>query len=91
MKKSYNNGIVFLKLIFLFIEIGRGLSIWDIYLYVKGNIENNDMGDIVCDSYYNYMSDVEFFKELGVKVLFCILLFNLFEKSFIWNNFIDLF
>lgn len=49
------------------------------------------MGDIVCDSYYNYMSDVEFFKELGVKVLFCILLFNLFEKSFICYNFIDLF
>lgn len=91
MKKNHNNGTVSSKLTFLSIETGRGPSIWDTYSHVKGNIENNDTGDIACDSYHNYMRDVELLKELGVKASFCISLFNLFEKSFTWNNLTDLF
>lgn len=70
MKKSHNNGTVSSKLTFLSIETGRGPSIWDTYSHVKGNIENNDTGDIACDSYHNYMRDVELLKELGVKASF---------------------
>lgn len=93
MKKSHNKGIKLLSLQNwpFSIDIGRGPSIWDTYSHVKGNIENNDTGDIACDSYHNYMSDVELLKELGVKASFCISLFNLFEKSFTWNNLTDLF
>lgn len=91
MKKNHNNGTVSSKLTFLSIETGRGPSIWDTYSHVKGNIENNDTGDIACDSYHNYMRDVELLKELGVKASFCISLFNLIEKSFTWNNLTDLF
>lgn len=74
MKKSNNKEIVSLKLTFFSIETGRGPSIWDTYSHVKGNIENNDTGDVACDSYHNYMKDIELLKELGVKTSFCYLI-----------------
>jgi beta-glucosidase/6-phospho-beta-glucosidase/beta-galactosidase len=45
---------------------GRGPSIWDTFSHVKGNTENDDTGDVACDSYHNYQQDVELLKGLGV-------------------------
>ncbi|XP_061162615.1 uncharacterized protein LOC133171833 [Saccostrea echinata] len=47
-------------------EDGRGPSIWDTFSHIKGKIENNDTGDVACDSYHNFQQDVELLKELGV-------------------------
>ena len=53
---------------FFSFETGRGPSIWDTFSHVKGNIENDDTGDVACDSYHNYHQDIELLKELGVRV-----------------------
>lgn len=47
-------------------EDGRGLSIWDVYSHVKGNIVNGDTGDIACDHYHLFRNDIRLMKELGI-------------------------
>ncbi|XP_061162617.1 lactase/phlorizin hydrolase-like, partial [Saccostrea echinata] len=47
-------------------EDGRGPSIWDTFSHLPGRTLNGDTGDITCDSYHNYLRDVEMLKELGV-------------------------
>lgn len=47
-------------------EDGKGFSIWDIFSYIEGKIYNNDIGDVVCDSYYKIEEDVLFLKNFGV-------------------------
>lgn len=47
-------------------EDGKGFSVWDMFCYVGGKIYNNDMGDVVCDSYYKIEEDVFFLKDFGV-------------------------
>lgn len=46
--------------------VGKGKSNWDVFFKEFGYIVNNDNGNIVCDSYYNYRIDVEFLKNLKV-------------------------
>ncbi|WNS40735.1 GH1 family beta-glucosidase [Paenibacillus sp. MMS20-IR301] len=48
-------------------EGGRGLSIWDTYTRVPGNIRNGDNGDTACDSYHRYEEDIACMKELGLR------------------------
>lgn len=48
-------------------EDGRGLSIWDTFTRVPGNIHNGDNGDIACDSYHRYEEDIALMKELGIQ------------------------
>ncbi len=47
-------------------EDGRGPSIWDVFSHKKGNIVNDDTGDVACDHYHLYKSDVRLMKELGI-------------------------
>ncbi|RKO89365.1 beta-glucosidase 1A [Blyttiomyces helicus] len=47
-------------------EDGKGKSIWDTYAQTPGNIGHNDTGDVACDHYHRYKSDVQLFKNLGV-------------------------
>ncbi|RAK07880.1 broad-specificity cellobiase [Halanaerobium saccharolyticum] len=47
-------------------EDGKGESIWDRFTHQKGNIVNNDTGDVACDHYHRYQEDVELMKELGL-------------------------
>ena len=47
-------------------EDGRGESIWDRFTHQKGNIANNDTGDIACDHYHRYREDVELMKKIGL-------------------------
>ena len=39
-------------------EDGRGLSIWDAFSRIPGNIRNNDIPDPACDSYKKWKEDV---------------------------------
>lgn len=53
---------------------GKGKSNWDVFSQEPGHIVNNDNGNIACDSYHNYRTDVELLKNLKVWVLIHILL-----------------
>ena len=39
-------------------EDGKGLSIWDTYAHVPGNIRNDDNGDVANNHYHRYKEDV---------------------------------
>ncbi|NXT55352.1 LPH hydrolase, partial [Pluvianellus socialis] len=45
---------------------GKGPSIWDSFTHVPGNINNNDTGDIACDSYHKVEEDIYMLRALGV-------------------------
>jgi beta-glucosidase len=45
-------------------EDGRGVSIWDTYSKIPGNIKNNDNGDVACDMYHRYKEDVQLMKSI---------------------------
>ncbi|MFW6268503.1 MAG: GH1 family beta-glucosidase [Bacillota bacterium] len=47
-------------------EDGKGESIWDRFSHQKGNIDNNDTGDIACDHYHRYREDISLMKEIGL-------------------------
>ena len=46
---------------------GAGASIWHRFSHTPGNTANGDTGDVACDHYYRYASDVALMKELGLK------------------------
>ncbi len=48
-------------------EDGRGPSVWDTFSHTKGNVTNNENGDIACDHYHRYKEDVAQMKALGLK------------------------
>ncbi len=48
-------------------EDGKGKSIWDSFVEVKGNIDENENGVIACDSYHLYEEDVKCMKEMGLE------------------------
>lgn len=45
---------------------GKGLGIWDVFSHQDGNVDNNDSGDVACDSYHKYLEDVQLIKNLKV-------------------------
>jgi beta-glucosidase len=46
---------------------GAGPSIWHRFSHTPGNTANGDTGDVACDHYYRYASDVSLMKELGLQ------------------------
>lgn len=50
-----------------FHEDGRTDSIWDAFCRVPGAIVNGDNGDVACDHYHRYQSDVALMAELGIQ------------------------
>jgi beta-glucosidase len=46
---------------------GAGQSIWHRFSHTPGNTANGDTGDIACDHYNRYASDVALMRELGLK------------------------
>ena len=56
---------------------GRGLSIWDAFSRIPGNIRNNDTPDPACDSYRKWKDDVKLLKDLGV---------NSYRYSISWSR-----
>ncbi|KAL1775207.1 Lactase-phlorizin hydrolase, partial [Sigmodon hispidus] len=45
---------------------GKGLSIWDTFAHTPLTVENNDNGDVACDSYHKIAEDVVALQNLGV-------------------------
>jgi beta-glucosidase len=46
---------------------GAGPSIWERFAHTPGMMSNGDTGDIACDHYRRWKSDVALMKELGLK------------------------
>jgi len=49
-------------------EDGRGPSIWDRFVHLKGKIVDQSTADVANDHYHRYKEDVQLLKELGAKV-----------------------
>lgn len=47
-------------------EDGKGLSIWDVFCRIEGNIENNENGDTACDAYHRFAEDVQLLSDMGL-------------------------
>lgn len=58
---------------------GRTPSIWDTFSHVPGNVLNNDNGDIACDHYHRWKSDVDILQQLNV---------DAYRFSFSWSRLI---
>ncbi|HNK99798.1 MAG: beta-glucosidase [Leptospirales bacterium] len=48
-------------------EDGKGESIWDRFSHTRGKIENNQTGDVACDHYHRFESDLVILKSLGIQ------------------------
>ncbi len=48
-------------------EDGKGPSVWDEFCKVPGKVLDGHSGEIACDHYHRYPSDVALMKELGVR------------------------
>jgi beta-glucosidase len=46
---------------------GAGPSIWQRFAHTPGMMANGDTGDIACDHYHRYKSDVQLMRALGLK------------------------
>lgn len=46
---------------------GRGVSIWDTFCRTPGKVFNGDTGDVACDHYNRWQSDLDLMAELGLK------------------------
>ncbi len=49
-----------------FDEDGRGPSIWDTFSKTPGKVWNGDTGDVACDHYHRYESDLDLMASLGL-------------------------
>ncbi len=49
-------------------EDGKGVSIWDVFSHLPGNVKNMENGDIACDHYHRMEEDVKLMKEMGLQV-----------------------
>jgi beta-glucosidase len=45
---------------------GRGPSIWDTFSHRPGTIVDGSTGDVACDHYHRYASDLDLMKRLGI-------------------------
>jgi beta-glucosidase len=46
-------------------EDGKGPSIWDTYTHIRGNIRNDNNGDVANDHYHRYKEDVALMQSIG--------------------------
>jgi beta-glucosidase len=47
-------------------EDGRKPSIWDTFSHTPGKVQDGDTGDVACDHYHRWESDIELMRSLGV-------------------------
>lgn len=47
-------------------EDGRGPSVWDTFSRTPGKVWNGDTGDVACDHYHRWESDLDLMAELGL-------------------------
>ncbi len=48
-------------------EDGRGASIWDTFSHTPGKTDKGDNGDVACDMYHHYPSDILLMRGIGIK------------------------
>lgn len=48
-------------------EDGKGVSIWDTFTHIPGNVIDGSNGDTACDHYHRYEEDIEIMKTLRLK------------------------
>ena len=48
-------------------EHGKGESIWDRLSHTPGKVRNDETGDVACDHYHNFLSDVDLMHELSIQ------------------------
>ncbi|KAJ3706396.1 hypothetical protein LUZ61_010101 [Rhynchospora tenuis] len=49
-----------------YLEDNKGLSNWDVFSHIEGNIKDGSNGDIADDYYHRYLEDIELMTNLGV-------------------------
>ena len=49
-------------------EDGKSESIWDRFCHIPGNVANGDTGDIACDFYHRYCSDIDIMSQLNLQI-----------------------
>jgi beta-glucosidase len=49
-------------------EDGKGASIWDQFVKIPGKIIDSTNGNIACDHYHRYESDIELLHQLGIQI-----------------------
>ncbi len=47
-------------------EDGRGASIWDTFCATPGKVQNGDTGEVACDHYHRWQSDLDLIQSLNV-------------------------
>ena len=47
-------------------EDGKGESIWDRFSHTPGKVQDGDTGDVACDHYHRWESDLQLVKDLGL-------------------------
>lgn len=48
-------------------EDERGVSIWDTFSHAPGHVADGSNGDVACDHYHRYVTDLDLMKSLGVR------------------------
>lgn len=47
---------------------GKGPSVWDTFSHKRGKVHNNENGDVSCDFYHRYATDIPFVKQMNMDV-----------------------
>ena len=47
-------------------EDGKGLSTWDVFTHKKGKIMEGHTGDVACDTYHDFQTDIDIMSELNL-------------------------
>jgi beta-glucosidase len=47
-------------------EDGKGPSVWDTFSHTQGNIGDGSTGDVACDHYHRWLTDLELMSSLGI-------------------------
>ena len=48
-------------------EDGKGLSVWDMFTKEAGRVLEGASGDVACDHYHRYQTDVDLMKQIGYR------------------------
>jgi len=48
-------------------EDGKGPSTWDVFTHKRGKILNGDTGDIACNTYHDFQTDIDIMSELELQ------------------------
>ena len=56
---------------------GKGPSTWDVFTHTPGKIKNGDTGDVACNTYHDYQTDVDLMADLSM---------NAYRFSIAWSR-----